>query len=75
MPLTHENSHEYWQNDNPVCPWCDRVYDIHDEEAWELYAERDSEQTITCPSCNKEYKVNIEVHHLFTTDDQETEDE
>ncbi len=55
--------------DNPVCPHCGSIYNIHDHEAWELYNEGDYD--IECGGCDLEFNVVVGVIHHYTTLDQE----
>ena len=69
MPINNENYIRYWGNANPVCPWCDEVYDIGENEDWELYEE--GTHNIECLSCSKEYRCGSEVKYTFSTDEQD----
>ena len=63
---------EFWGNDSPKCPHCAHVYDIQEREAWNLYEEGDHK--IECPSCDRTYKVTVNVSYSYSTDEQD-EDE
>lgn len=69
MPLTEENTIEYWSNKNPKCPYCDYDIDIDDNELWELYEE--GEHAIDCPMCDKSIAVIANAKWSFSTDEQE----
>ena len=69
MPLTQDNSMDYYANSNPKCPWCDEEIDINDHELYELYDEND--HYIECPSCEKEMRVSTRASYSFSTDNQD----
>lgn len=71
MPLTDDNSIEYWYNDNPKCPYCDYDIDINTYELWTLYEEGD--HNIDCPNCDKSITVSANAKWSFSTDEQEDE--
>lgn len=72
MPLDQFNARSsmaYRGNQNPVCPWCDAVFDIAENEYWELYEEDDHE--IHCGSCEKAFVVSSRATWCFDTDEQD----
>ena len=64
---------DFWGQKYPKCPHCGTVYDIDDNESWELY--EDDEHTVTCHSCELEFQVNTIVGYRFSTDEQDENDE
>ena len=66
------NNIEYWGNDNPVCPFCDKVIDTVKYELFELYNE-DVDHSIDCPFCGKEVRITTEIKYKFSTDNQSKE--
>ena len=68
MPLNKENWADYWENDAPICPYCDYVLDMADFE--ELY--RLGRHGIDCPSCGLPFAITTNVSITFSTDEQET---
>jgi uncharacterized Zn-finger protein len=63
MPKTDDNYFQYEYTDNPMCPYCDHIYVIEDDEEF---------NEITCPQCNKTY--DCFAHHVevtYSTDGKE----
>lgn len=60
---------KYWGNDNPICPFCDKILNISEYDLFFLYEE--GEHEIDCPECDHKLIVNTRVKHLFDTDCQE----
>lgn len=54
----------------PKCPHCGEVYDITDNEAWQLYSD-DERHDVECPSCDEEFQVTSRANWSFSTDEQE----
>ena len=70
MPLTDDNSTEYWGNSDPKCPHCDFIYDIGNNDAYQLYQE--DNHSIECPNCNADYSVySRPLGWAFDTDEQD----
>jgi len=70
MPLNKENHLEYWGNDEPKCPHCDRDIDIHKYDLLFLCA-NDNRQQIECPCCYEKFFVQTRFKWTFDTDEQE----
>jgi hypothetical protein len=72
MPLTTQNTIDYWERNLPKCPFCDDEIDLAKNNLNELYDE--GEHTIDCPSCDKEITVSVSVSFSFSfsfsTDEQ-----
>ena len=64
---------DFWGNPQPRCPHCETIFNIQDNEAWELYKEGDHE--IECTACELEFKVQVNVEFTYSTDEQEDMDE
>jgi len=69
MPLTTDNSMDYWGNEQPKCPHCDDEIDLGRYDLNWLYEE--GEHTIDCPCCEKALTVSTRVSFSFNTDKQE----
>lgn len=69
MPLTRSNRLDYWRNDEPVCPHCDHVCVVSENEWWKLY-EDNGDHEVECPSCGKEFTVEVHCSYKFSTEDQ-----
>lgn len=69
MPLSTDNTIDYFGNDSPVCPHCDHEADIAENEWWFLYDE--ATHYVDCPDCGKEYQVGSRAKWTFSTDEQE----
>lgn len=67
--LNAGDSFDFRINDNPVCPHCGFVCDIHDLEWWELFEEGD--HSVDCPECDLEFLVVSEAKWSFSTDQQD----
>ncbi len=66
MPLNENNSIDYWRNDNPVCPYCDKVVNISENELWELYYEEG--HSVECPFCEKFFTVISSATWKFSSE-------
>jgi len=68
MPLNNDNAMEYWGNENPKCPKCDKDIDIDEWELYELYGE--DSRVIECPYCEDKIYVVAHARYTFSTDEQ-----
>ena len=77
---THKVEHkekDYWAQteydnaNNPICPHCGHIYDIQENEDWDLYEDGDKE--IKCPICNLSYEVMVSVTYSYSTSEQDNE--
>lgn len=73
MPLRekYSDNSDYRQTDNPVCPHCDYVCQVNDCEWWDLYDTSESDHSHECPSCGKEFSIQVNVTYTFSTDEQD----
>ena len=62
---------EYDDAHNPKCPHCGHIYDIQEEEAWNLYDE--CPDPVKCPVCEIGFEVEVTVTYLYTTSNQNGE--
>ena len=72
MPLTNDNSLDYWGNGTPKCPFCDKDIDISEHDMYCLYEEDDHD--IDCPYCEKTFIVISSCKWTFDTNKQARED-
>lgn len=72
MPLNETNTLNYWGNKDPICPHCDHVVNISDNELWGLYNDNDYHE-VECPSCGKSFLVNSNAIWSFSTEKMEDE--
>ncbi len=70
MPLSENNTIEYWGNDCPKCPHCDRSVGIDENELYNLYDDSDIHE-VECPFCEKEFEVKSISKWTFSTDEQD----
>lgn len=70
MPLTKANSIDYWREPNPKCPHCDHVCEISKNEWYDLYDTQEGEHEQECPSCGKDFKIQVICEFAFSTDHQ-----
>jgi hypothetical protein len=77
-PLNALKTGDRWDfvlSEQPRCPHCGDLYDIHENEAWSLYdMQRDSNDVI-CMGCDLLFTVKTEATYSFSTDEQDSEDE
>lgn len=67
--LKSGDSYDFWGLDRPKCPHCGEVYNVDDNEAYELY--EDGTHEIHCPDCETQFTVTTNVYYSFSTDEQE----
>jgi hypothetical protein len=68
MPLNNENRIKYWGKNSPVCPFCDTVYDVYENEDYELLEE--GWHYADCPKCEREFRTITRVKYFFDTGEQ-----
>jgi len=73
MPLNKTNTLNYWGNKDPICPHCDRVLNIADEELWGLYSEDCHD--VECPFCEKVFVVISNATWSFSSEKLEDEED
>lgn len=62
-----------WQNEqfkesDIICPWCGDVFSDYEEMSEMLDSPyEDFEGTVKCPSCEKEFEIEIETTCTYTT--------
>ena len=71
MPLNEDNTLDYWGEKNPTCPHCDEIFDVMENEAFELYEEGNHDITCRSITCGKEFSVESVSEFTFNTDEQE----
>ena len=75
MPLNDKNGLNYWNNDYPICPFCDEKINISQHDLWHLLSE-DEPHEVECPYCEKDFTVYSSARWSFDTSEQEdVEDE
>jgi hypothetical protein len=59
MKCYRKNPFKYESNQNPVCPYCDEIYNAwEDKNNYNLLS--DGKHTINCMGCNKKYIIETE---------------
>jgi hypothetical protein len=69
MPLLHGTRWDYMHNESPRCPHCDHWCDITKQEWWQLFDDN-GDREVACPSCGKDFTVEVHCKYTFSTDDQ-----
>jgi hypothetical protein len=69
MPLLEGTRWDYIHNEHPRCPHCDHWCNVIENEWWELFDDN-GDRNVTCPSCEKEFIVEVHCKYTFSTDDQ-----
>jgi hypothetical protein len=69
MPLQTGRTSDYWHNEEPICPHCDHVCGVTENEWWDLFDEN-GDREFTCPSCAKPFMIEVHCKYTFSTDDQ-----
>lgn len=72
--LNDSNYSDFYQNPNPKCPCCGHVVDIGDNELWNLLDENGPHE-VECPSCEESFAVSAEATWLFSTHEQDDDEE
>lgn len=63
-----EWQNEQWQEDDIICPWCGDLFsDYEDKSQITDSPYEDFEGTVKCPSCDKEFELEIETKCSYTT--------
>lgn len=71
-----EDSIEFWRNKTPKCPHCGSDFDIEEGEAWELYTDDGGMgHEVECQDCNLTFTVMTHTSYLFSTDEQDYDEE
>lgn len=65
--LKHEGMLEFFGNDNPRCPHCGDTHEIWEQDWSELYDDNDYHD-VSCPTCEKEFRVSTNIRYSFSTD-------
>lgn len=56
---------EVSNEDKVYCPWCGEALNYDDAESEVLYEE--GEHEMTCPYCDKEFRVSTEIRYQYST--------
>lgn len=63
-----EWQNEQWQEDNIICPWCNDCFSEYEEMLQVTDSPyEDFVGTVKCPSCGKEFDLEIETKCTYTT--------
>jgi hypothetical protein len=49
----------------PICPYCNEVYDIDKNESYFLYSDNDDYHELNCDKCEKDFLVEVIIKYTF----------